>query len=858
MMVDDNSYNSDPDENNSDEEVDENLVSDQDEEENSTSASGIILASEVLPDKLLMLPLIQRPIFPGMMVPLVFTGEQVLEVVKAAYETDHRSMGVVLAKELNQDNPFESDLYNFGTALRIHKVSPVSDDSIQVLVQGVKRLEKVKELSRNPFIKWEVKYHDDPHDKPNEELRAYTMAIINSVKELLKLNPLFQEQLKMLMSHISFERPGTVMDLIASMTTADSEKLQEILETLELIPRANKLLVLLKQEIEVSRLQEKIKQTIEDKISKQQKQFFLQEQLKIIKKELGLEKDDKTAEVEKFEKRLKKLTLSDEAKRIIDEEMDKFKMLEPASPEYHVTRTYLDWLTELPWGVYSSDSLDTAQARKILEEQHYGLDDVKDRILEFISTAVKRGTLSGSIICLVGPPGVGKTSVGHSIAEALGRKFFRFSLGGMRDEAEIKGHRRTYIGAMPGKILQCLRRTETSNPVIMLDEVDKIGASFHGDPASALLEVLDPEQNKDFLDHYLDVRFDLSHVLFITTANQLDTIPAPLLDRMEIIKLAGYILQEKREIARRYLIPRQRKEHGLSEEEISFDDDAIDRIIDRYAREAGVRNLENQIKKVMRRVTLRLTEKKAEKVHVTRDGIEEFLGKPVFPEEELYSKDLPGVTLGLAWTSMGGATLYIEARGILSRSPGIKHTGQLGKVMEESAIIAYSYVRGLLSRMSPDNDYFDRNFIHLHVPAGATPKDGPSAGITMALALFSLAANKAIRNNLGMTGELTLTGKVLPIGGVKEKTIAARRVGATELIFPVENQKDFDELPDHVREGLTVHFANYFEDVLNIVYGDEWKSFSARIPDAARAALQQDEPDSKLSQTAMDREKWIS
>lgn len=789
----------------------------------------IVLASEVLPEKVYILPMVQRPIFPGMMIPLIFSGEVLINEIKAIYEKDGRMAGAVLTEEMNEENPWDSKYYNVGTAVRLHRLTPVSEDSIQVLVQGYRRFRYVKELSRDPYPRWRVEYLDDTRNGTEEELKAYTVAILNTVKELLKLNPLFQEQLKMLMGHLTFEKPGVVMDLIASMTTAEAPKLQEVLETLDLYERANRILVLLEQEIEVSRLQEKIKSSIEEKISKQQKQFFLQEQLKIIKKELGLEKDDKTAEIEKFEKRFAKLKLNDEVKKVVDEEMEKFRLLEPASPEHHVTRNYLDWLSELPWGIYSEDSLELKQAREILEAQHYGLKDVKERILEFISTAIKKRKLSGSIICLVGPPGVGKTSVGRSIADAVGRKFYRFSVGGMRDEAEIKGHRRTYIGAMPGKIIQSLRRCETANPVIMIDEIDKLGVSFQGDPASAMLEVLDPEQNRDFLDHYLDVRFDLSQVMFIATANQLDTIPAPLLDRMEIIKLSGYILEEKREIAKRYLIPKQREEHGLSEEEIDIQDSALDFIIDRYAREAGVRGLENQIKKIMRRTTMILAEGESSNQVIARENTEEFLGSPVFPEEELYNKDVPGVALGLAWTSMGGATLYIEATGIIARNPGFNQTGQLGKVMEESSIIAYTYIRSRVRALDPDNDFFDNRYVHLHVPAGATPKDGPSAGITMACALFSLAFRKPLRNGVAMTGELTLTGKVLPIGGLKEKTIAARRVGVYELIFPGENKKDFDELPDYLKDGVTVHFADYFDDVITALWGEEWKSF--RIPE---------------------------
>jgi ATP-dependent Lon protease len=501
--------------------------------------------------------------------------------------------------------------------------------------------------------------------------------------------------------------------------------------------------------------------------------------------------------------------------KVVEQELNKLKTLNPQAPDFNVTRNYLETISELPWGVFSEDNADIKAARNILDHDHYGLEEVKDRILEFLSTIVKRGKIAGSIICLVGPPGVGKTSIGKSVAHALKRKFFRFSVGGMRDEAEIKGHRRTYIGAMPGKMIQALKRVGTSNPVIMLDEIDKIGTSFRGDPASALLEVLDPEQNSSFLDHYLDLPYDLSNVLFITTANQLDTIPGPLLDRMEVIRLSGYVMEEKIEIAKQYLVPKQLKEHGFEEQEITFTDEALSEIADKYAREAGVRNLEKQIRKIIRKTALKQAEDDHPDFELDKEDIEKLLGKPIFRTEKLYDKPIPGVVLGLAYTSMGGATLYVEATGIKTGKPGFKLTGQLGDVMKESAEIAYSYVRSLVCQMNDDcQGYFENHQVHLHVPAGATPKDGPSAGITMSLALYSLATGQAVKDNLAMTGEITLTGKVLPIGGVKEKTIGARRVGITELIFPIDNQKDFEELPDYIKEGLTVHYADYFDDVL--------------------------------------------
>jgi ATP-dependent Lon protease len=622
----------------------------------------------------------------------------------------------------------------------------------------------------------------------------------------------------MMLSQMTYDNSVVLMDVVTALLSSEPDKLQDLLATFDLTARSEKLLLLLKQELEVVNLQEKIQQQMQEKVSKQQKEFFLREQLKAIKKELGLEKDGKTTEIEKFEERLKDLVLTEEAAKVIHEELDKLRMMESQSPEYNVTRNYLDHLTSLPWGKLGADNLNIKKARKILNDQHYGLDDVKQRILEFISTSAKRGRLGGSIICLVGPPGVGKTSIGKSIAAALNRQFYRFSVGGMRDEAEIKGHRRTYIGAMPGKLIQALKRTGTANPVIMLDEIDKVGKSYQGDPASALLEVLDPEQNVDFLDHYLDVRFDLSNVVFVTTANQLDTIPGPLLDRMEIIRLGGYVLEEKVQIAKRYLIPRQLEQHGLTSDEAQFTDQALQQIIDRYAREAGVRNLENQIKRILREITLEQVEKKVGNVKITAKNVEKYLGKPRFTAEELYDKPLPGVTLGLAWTSLGGAVLHVEARALPAKAGGFRQTGQLGEVMRESAEIAYSYLRSLCADDKGRN-FFDKHFIHLHVPEGATPKDGPSAGITMALALYSLAHNKPLPKRLAMTGELSLTGKVWPIGGVREKVIAAKRVKVQELIFPKANQKDFDELPEYIRKGVNVHFVSYFDEVIEIVYG---------------------------------------
>lgn len=789
-------------------------------ENNQNANSGLVLVSEIYPDNIIVLPLESRPVFPGLALPLAFVSNQIVSYVNYAIEKSNGFLGVSLMKETEENSRHVTELYHTGTLLKVIRIMDQNAGSISILAQALTRFRHKKEIIRDQIPHWQVEYDYDEKAAPSGELKAYTLAVINSVKSLIKLNPMFQEQMRLAVSQIGMEKPGLLMDMIASFLTADGHKLQEIMEATDLYERSEKLLILLKEEIEVSRMQQDIQKQIEEKLSKQQREFFLREELKVIKKELGLEKDARTSDIEIIEAKTKNLQFSEEATKVVRNELDKLKTLEPASAEYQVTRTYLTWLTDLPWGIYSSENHDLAKARKILNEQHYGLNDVKQRILEFISTIAKRGKVSGSIVCLVGPPGVGKTSIGKSIADALGRKFYRFSVGGMRDEAEIKGHRRTYIGAMPGKLIQSLSRTEVSNPVIMLDEIDKIGISYQGDPASALLEVLDPEQNRDFLDHYLDVRYDLSNILFVTTANQLDTIPRPLLDRMEIINLSGYIMEEKMEIAKRYLIPKQRKEHGLRASEIQISDIALAKIIDGYAREAGVRSLENQIKKIMRKVTLIQAEKESANVRISQKNLVKYLGQPPFSPEELYKKTIPGVTLGLAWTAMGGATLYIEASAVKSRNGGFKQTGQLGNVMQESSEIAYSYIRSVSAGRLKKNEenFFDGHFIHLHVPAGATPKDGPSAGVTMALALHSLVTGKAVKRGLAMTGELTLTGRVLPIGGVREKTIAARRVKVFELIFPADNKKDFNELPEYLKRGMTVHFIDSFEDILKIAY----------------------------------------
>ncbi len=779
---------------------------------------ALVLASDSLPSVLPIILLRPRPAFPGTLVPMVLSGKPQLAMARQAAESTAKTLGFVLARDPEEpDSP--DNMYRIGVVGKIMKVLHSDDNSIHLLMNCLERFSVTEVLPSPQGLFARVHYHLAAELSVNSELQAYSMAIITALKELVQINPLYSEEIKLFLNRQSMDDPGRLSDFAANLTSSDGPELQQILETFDVRKRIDKVLVLLKKELEVSRLQTKISKQIEAKVSKQQRDFFLREQLKEIKKELGLEKEGKTSEIEKFQKRLEKLKLNEEAAKTIAEEIEKLRLLEPSSPEYNVCRNYLDWLTILPWGKFSRDSYDLGRARKILDRDHYGLKDVKDRILEFIAVGKMKGDISGSIICLVGPPGVGKTSVGKSIASALNRSFYRFSLGGMRDEAEIKGHRRTYIGAMPGRFIQAMKSAGTANALLMLDEIDKIGASFQGDPASALLEVLDPEQNVTFRDHYLDVPFDLSNVLFVATANTLDSIPAPLLDRMEVIRLAGYILEEKLEIARRYLIPKALKNHGLEKTQVSIRKDALRYIIDGYAREAGVRSLENLIKKIMRKAAMAFAEGRTERVVIGKQQVEEYLGKAVFSKEELF-EGVPGVVTGLAWTAMGGATLQIEATAMPSKNKGFKQTGQLGNVMVESSEIAYSYIMAHLQDFGADPDYFDKHFVHLHVPAGATPKDGPSAGITMTTALLSMITGKPVLPKLGMTGELTLCGRVLPIGGVKEKTIAVRRAGLKTVIFPAENRKNFDELPEYLKEGLEVHFARDYQDVCRIAFGE--------------------------------------
>ncbi|HEX8980951.1 MAG TPA: endopeptidase La [Parasulfuritortus sp.] len=783
--------------------------------EDESLQSAIGLPAQTLPTTIHLLPMTEKPFFPAQTLPLVMNQGPWMETVKQIGETAHHLVGLVLVHGEKSDDAQPEDFYSVGTLVRVHHPMH-SDGKIQFIAEGITRFKVVEWVSGKPPYFARVEYLTSPRQNHSEEIKAYALAIINAIKELLPLNPLYSEELKFFLNRFSPNEPDLLADFAASLTTAPKEKLQEVLEASNLRRRMEKVLVLIKKELEVAKLQTQIRERVEEKMTEQQREFFLREQLKAIQKELGIAKDDRTADLELYTERIKKLTLPPHAAKKIDEEMGKLSALEHGSPEYTVTRNYLDWLTNLPWGKHTKDKLNLERARKILDHDHDGLDDVKERIIEFLAVGTMRGEISGSILLLVGPPGVGKTSIGRSVANALGRKFYRFSVGGMRDEAEIKGHRRTYIGAMPGKFIQAIKEVESENPLIMLDEVDKIGASYQGDPASALLEVLDPEQNHEFLDHYLDVRFDLSKTLFICTANQLDTIPAPLLDRMEIIRLSGYLTEEKLAIAKHHLWPKQLKKAGLTRGQVNITDGAIRKIIEGYAMEAGVRQLEQHLGKLIRKAAVQIVRHEAEKVHITAADLEQMLDQPAYIREK--PQIGIGVVTGLAWTALGGATLTIEATKVHTLNRGFKLTGKLGEVMRESAEIAYSYISSHLKQFKGDPKFFDAAFVHLHVPEGATPKDGPSAGITMASALLSLARNEKLLRPLAMTGELTLTGQVLPVGGIREKVIAAKRVGISELILPAANQSDFDRLPDYVKAGLSVHFVKHYKDVARIVF----------------------------------------
>ncbi|WDP92787.1 MAG: endopeptidase La [Desulfobacter sp.] len=784
-----------------------------DEEENG-KPKGDLVTQSVKPDILYLVPITGRPHLPAQVQPLIVSKERWEETLMKASKESKNLLGLSYLSEVRGKYVYKEDFPEVGCVVRMLNVVDV-EGNIQFIAQGLERFRIKKFLSDKPPFVVQVEYFS-PLEESEDELKAYGISIIAAIKQLLSLNPLYSEDLKQYLGRFSPDQPSPLTDFAAGITTAKGDDLQDILETKSILARMKKVMMLLQKEIEIAKLQTKIQRDINIKVDDNKRKFFLKEQLKAIQKELGMQKDDKTSDVDKFKEKFEALDPPEHVVKRFEEEIEKLSILETGSSEYGVTRNYLDWVTSFPWGVYSEDNIDIQRAEQVLNRDHAGLSDVKERIIEFFAAGVYKKDISGSIILFVGPPGVGKTSIGKSIAEALGRKFYRFSLGGMRDEAEIKGHRRTYVGALPGKLVQALKDTEVANPVIMLDEIDKIGASYQGDPASALLEVLDPEQNAEFLDHYLDLRVDLSKVLFICTANTLDTIPGPLLDRMDRINLSGYITAEKLEIARKHLWPKLLRRNKLSAATITITDPTIRHLIEGYAREAGVRTLEKQLNKIIRKSIVRILKEKKKKIRINIKSLEDLLGPPIFKAEKQMRG--VGIVTGLAWTAMGGATLSIEAVRVHGKNPGFKLTGKLGDVMQESASIALSHVRANAKAYGIDEEFFDSSFLHIHVPEGATPKDGPSAGITISTALVSLAAGKSIDRPLAMTGEITLTGDVLPVGGIKEKIIAARRVGIKEIILPDGCSSDHKKLPEHIKEGILFHFVKTYKDVYKIIF----------------------------------------
>ncbi|MCX8062145.1 MAG: endopeptidase La [Anaerolineales bacterium] len=809
------------------------LASASDQTENKETNSTEPLSGEAkqdgdIPEVLPILPLRGLVVYPQTVVPLTIGQPRSIRLVDDVVTSEQRIIGLVASKnpELEQPNP--PDLYGYGTAAVVHRLFRAPDGTVRLVVQGISRFRTVEYVQEEPYLKARIELRPEIVEE-GTEIEALARNARSQFEHIAEMIPSIPREL--VAAVLSLEDPLQIVYTVANFQRMDLSDAEAILELDSVSQKLHKLVGILAREIEVLEIGQKIQNEARSEIEKVQREYFLREQLKAIQKELG-EADEQQQEVEEFRQKIEAAKMPEEAEKQARRELDRLSRLPTAAAEYGVIRTYLDWLVSLPWSVTTEDNLDIAHARQVLDQDHYGLEDIKERILEYLAVRKRRleraseesesqegdeirRVREGAILCFVGPPGVGKTSLGRSIARAMGRKFVRISLGGMRDEAEIRGHRRTYIGAMPGRIIQALRRVETRNPVFMLDEVDKLVFDFHGDPASALLEVLDPEQNYEFRDHYLEVPFDLSQVLFITTANTLETIPGPLRDRMEVIQLSGYTDREKIAIARHYLIPRQIKENGLRPEEISFTDEALEKIIRSYTREAGVRNLEREIGSVCRKAVTRISEGKETSIEVTPERVKEFLGREkYFGTEEIAERTaIPGVATGLAWTPVGGDILFIEATS-MPGSKGFQLTGSLGNVMQESARAALSYVRSRAQDFGIDPKIFEKIDIHLHIPSGAQPKDGPSAGVTIVTALVSLLTHRAVRPDLAMTGEITLRGQVLPVGGIKEKVLAAHRSCLTTVIIPSKNKADLEDLPEEVRNTIQFIFVDTVDEVL--------------------------------------------
>uniref|UniRef100_A0A914BX28 Lon protease homolog n=1 Tax=Acrobeloides nanus TaxID=290746 RepID=A0A914BX28_9BILA len=862
-------------------------------------------AKIAIPDHLTDLPIVtlnRHPLFPGYLKNvMIIKDEELKKIIEEKIKNRVPYVGLFLKRnDEDQEETVSSinELYPVGTfaqvveminhhkpvlsllltahhRIRILEPIDISSPSIPTKKINVRRFrafnqikrkgstEKPSEPTETPTSKRIImarteKLKEDWGDytKSDGKLKAIMQSIVENIREVVKISVLIREQIHVLLrpGESYLENPDALCNLVGTIVSADSQEKQKLLEITDVMERLLYALELMEKEKKLVEIKTKIGEEVNKKISEQHKKYMLQEQLKAIKKELGLEKDDKQSIIDKMEERLKDLIVPEYAMKVIKEEQNKLQFLDPHSSEFSVSRNYLDWLTQIPWGKMSGENMDLVKAATILDEDHYGMKDVKERILEFIAVGILKNKVGGKILCFHGPPGVGKTSIAKSIARALNREYFRFSVGGMTDVAEIKGHRRTYIGAMPGKMIQCLKKVQTENPLVLIDEVDKIGgAGFHGDPASALLELLDPEQNANFLDHFLDVPVDLSKVLFICTANTIDSIPSALKDRMELIEVSGYVAEEKLSIAQSYLIPQCRRDCALPEEKLEIKQEALDTLIKQYCRESGVRNLMKHIERIFRKAAYQITGAKEGSeegiIVVGNDNLQKFVGRPKFTSDRLYEITPPGVIMGLAWTSMGGSALYIEAslrrkyqphaatnpdkistepdvslkdqQKPISPEGSLEATGHLGDVMKESMRTSYTVAKNILAKRDPTNDFLELAHIHVHVPEGAVPKDGPSAGVTITSALLSLAMGMPARQNIAMTGEISLTGKVLPVGGIKEKIIAAKRAGVNTVILPEENKKDVDDLPEFIKNDVETHFVKHYNDVFDILFAEK-------------------------------------
>lgn len=774
--------------------------------------NSIIPLDSILPPELFLVPIKSRPVFPGIITPLIVPNGKFAKAVEESVK-GNSFLGLVLLKDEENEKETSENIYQFGVVAKILKKVNLPDNAVNILVNTIRRFKIDSFVNKDPLVA-KVSYPEEEPGAPKNITKAMMRTLLVMTRELAQNNPLFTEEMKLTMLNVN--EPGKMADFVCSILNLEKEEYQSVIESNILKTRIEKVLLFLKKEIELVSIQREISDQIQDKIDKQQRQFFLREQLKAIQNELGIKDDKFEKKYEKFLERLKNLNADPEVIEEVTRELDKFSYADPNTGDYNVIRNYLDILESLPWEPAPVREIDLEKAKKTLDKDHYKLEDVKDRILEFLAVKKLKNDEKGTILLLVGPPGVGKTSIARSIAEAMGRKFFRFSVGGMRDEAEIKGHRRTYIGSMPGKIISALRITKERDCVILLDEIDKLSIGIQGDPASALLEVLDPEQNKNFRDHYLDLPFDISNVFFIATANTLDSISRILLDRMEIINLSGYITDEKVQIFQKYLWKKVLYKNGITPYGIEFDKKAIVALIDSYSRESGVRGLEKVTDKLVRKIAIKIVRKESFPKIILEKDLETFLGVPKFTNERMVRTSVPGTALGLAWTSVGGATLLIEALFVKGKG-GILLTGMIGKTMEESSNIALSYIKNFLYK----EDLFNNRMIHLHVPDGATPKDGPSAGITMASAILSLALNTKVKSGFGMTGELTLTGEILAIGGLREKIVAAKRVGIHKIIYPKDNLQHLEEIPDYVKKGMYFFPVSRYEEVALLLFDEK-------------------------------------